>query len=81
MSEQEIASKAEILDKDGKPIVPKWESMNQEEKLFVLRNGMGYIINLTVAINQKLDLIINAMREADNNEAKEQPIEQENKNV
>jgi hypothetical protein len=56
---------SEILDKTGKPMPPKaWEDMNSDEKHDALRQGIGYLINLTISVNQKLDKIVKEIDES-----------------
>ena len=56
---------SKILGADGKPVEKKWEEMDLDEKLNVLRLGIGALIQQGNALGTGLQRIIAAMDEMD----------------
>jgi len=65
---------SEILDKSGKPIEKKWDAMTLDEKLDVLRMGIGALINQGNAMGVAMGRLMKAL---DEQEQQGEPTEAE----
>lgn len=68
-----------IPNKEGQLIQKQWEEMNSEEKIDVIRQGLGILINVCNATNQKLDRITKALEDYENSAVNALEIPKEEK--
>ena len=57
-----------ILGANGEPATPSikdWNDMTQDERMDVLRHGVGHLIRVTEHIGRSVDKIIAALEEAE----------------
>ena len=54
-----------LVDKDGKPTEKKWDDMDLDERLNVLRMGIGALIQQGNALGTAVSRIVKAMDESE----------------